>query len=128
VASTSFNPSDMGVPGPTVRGPLPEPGPGVRAWAPGAVAEYGRPGVLAGPVGVQELFRRWPLVPSRELIRIRRALLQCRQMGGEGREHELSEPALALLDVVTSELERRRVPRTAGSGRAGEVVPDGRVL
>lgn len=128
MASISFDPSDMGVPGPPVRGPLADPGPGVRAWVPGAGAEYGRPGALPEPVAVQELFRRWPLVSSRELIHIRRALLQSRQIGGEGREHELSEPAVALLELVTSELERRRKPGRPVQAEHGEGVPDGRAL
>jgi hypothetical protein len=57
---------------------------------------------------VQELFRRWPFVPSRELHRIRTALLQCLDSGHRGKEQHLSEPARELLHLVTEELGRRR--------------------
>lgn len=55
----------------------------------------------------RELFHRWPLVPSRELERIRHVLLHCDQLGSAD-THHLSEPAQALLDLINCELERRR--------------------
>lgn len=68
---------------------------------------------------VTELFRRWPAVPSRELERIRRALLQCESTGYGGSGHQLSEPARAVLDLITAELERRRRDTTAHRARPG---------
>lgn len=65
-------------------------------------------GYLPKPSAVQQLFRRWPFVPSRELERIRRVLLHCDEIAHPAATHRLSEPAQALLDLVTSELERRR--------------------
>ncbi|WP_143711755.1 hypothetical protein [Paenarthrobacter aurescens] len=113
MASISFDPSDVSAPTSAVSNPFLERG---RAL-PSGLGENGTPGFLPESAVVQELFRRWPLVPSRELIRIRRALLQCRQIGRAGGGHELSEPALALLELVTAELERRRKP-AAGTGSA----------
>lgn len=52
-------------------------------------------------------FHRWPLVPSRELKRIRQVLLHCASVGSTESVNELSEPAQALLDLVTAELQRR---------------------
>jgi hypothetical protein len=68
---------------------------------------------------VQELFRRWPNVPTRELQRIRHALLQCLHRGHSGREHHLSETASSLLDLVTAELGRRREQVRPGADRVG---------
>ncbi|WP_442543327.1 hypothetical protein ACSBOX_16010 [Arthrobacter sp. KN11-1C] len=47
-------------------------------------------------------------MPSRELERIRLVLLHCDELAHPAATHRLSEPAQALLDLVTSELERRR--------------------
>jgi hypothetical protein len=52
-------------------------------------------------------FRRWPLVPSRELLRLRSVLLRCGVMAGPGSARELSESATKLLALVNEELERR---------------------
>lgn len=68
---------------------------------------------------VTELLRRWPAVPSRELGRIRRALLQSEGTGYGGSGQQLSEPARAVLDLITAELERRRGDTTAHSARPG---------
>lgn len=86
--------------------------------------------VLAGPVhqvpsglkAVQEIFRRWPTISSRELQRIRRALLDCQRLTSPGGGHQLSEPALALLELVTDELNRRgqRRPVAEPPGAGGE--------
>jgi len=56
---------------------------------------------------VRQLFHRWPLVPSRELERIRHVLLHCDQLGSPD-THHLSEPAQALLELINCELDRRR--------------------
>ena len=50
-------------------------------------------------------FGGWPLVPSRELRRIRHVLLHASSSGGP--QPELSQSARELLDLVTSELQRR---------------------
>jgi len=61
-------------------------------------------------------FYRWPLVPSRELKRIRQVLLRCATAGGAEPDTVLSGSAQALLDLVTAELQRRGEP-------AGRPVP-----
>ncbi|MBM7791718.1 hypothetical protein [Paenarthrobacter ilicis] len=66
-----------------------------------------KPDALLGAIAVRQLFHRWPLVPSRELERIRHVLLHCDQLGSAD-THHLSEPAQALLDLINCELERRR--------------------
>ncbi|UYY82432.1 hypothetical protein OIT41_05050 [Arthrobacter sp. YA7-1] len=71
---------------------------------------HGPGGSLSRQSAVQELFRRWPLVPTRELERIRRVLLHCDELGHPAATRHLSEPAQALLDLVTAELERRNEP------------------
>lgn len=71
---------------------------------------HGPGGSLSRQSAVQQLFRRWPRVPSRELERIRQVLLHCDELGNPAATHHLSEPAQALLDLVTTELERRRKP------------------
>lgn len=53
------------------------------------------------------LFGRWPLVPSRELRRIRQILLYAVSMVGAESTNDLSEPARDLLELVTAELQRR---------------------
>lgn len=55
-----------------------------------------------------ELPRRWPSVPTRELVRIQVALLQIQHSGRKGRPLHLPGPSQALLDLVTVELSRRR--------------------
>lgn len=68
---------------------------------------------------VKDLSRRWPAVPSRELERIRRALLQSEGANYGGGGHQLSEPARALLDLISAGLQRRRrdiTPRSSGGG------------
>jgi hypothetical protein len=65
-------------------------------------------GYLPRQSAVQQLFRRWPSVPSRELERIRLVLLHCDEIAHPSATRRLSEPAQALLDLVTGELERRR--------------------
>lgn len=50
-------------------------------------------------------FGRWPLVPSRELRRIRHVLLHASGRGGP--QPALSQSARELLDLVTAELQRR---------------------
>ncbi|MEZ2391550.1 hypothetical protein AB6813_18765 [bacterium RCC_150] len=54
-------------------------------------------------------FRRWPLVPSPELLRIRAALQRCDATGTPGWPGGLSDSARELLDLVTGELERRHL-------------------
>ncbi|MDQ0236039.1 hypothetical protein J2S91_002390 [Arthrobacter bambusae] len=71
---------------------------------------HGPGGSLSRQSAVQQLFRRWPRVPSRELERIRRVLLHCDEIGNSAATHHLSEPAQALLALVTAELERRNEP------------------
>ncbi|MGO4246031.1 hypothetical protein AB4Y87_02370 [Paenarthrobacter sp. RAF54_2] len=66
-----------------------------------------KPDALLGAIAVRQLFHRWPLVPSRELERIRHVLIHCDQLGSAD-THHLSEPAQALLELINSELDRRR--------------------
>ncbi|SDX33677.1 hypothetical protein SAMN04487912_110148 [Arthrobacter sp. cf158] len=66
-----------------------------------------KPDALLGALAVRQLFHRWPLVPSRELERIRHVLVHCDQLGSPD-THHLSEPAQALLDLINGELDRRR--------------------
>ncbi|WP_346927816.1 hypothetical protein [uncultured Arthrobacter sp.] len=59
-------------------------------------------------------FRRWPLVPSSQLVRLRSALLQCVELASPDNGRDLSESAGKLLRLVTEELERRTdTPGTA---------------
>ncbi|UXM92059.1 hypothetical protein [Paenarthrobacter sp. JL.01a] len=78
-----------------------------------------KPDALPGAIAVRQLFHRWPLVPSRELERIRHVLLHCDQLGSPD-THHLSEPAQALLELITSELDRRRTPENRGQRAAAE--------
>ncbi|MGP4032730.1 hypothetical protein [Pseudarthrobacter sp. 1C304] len=55
-------------------------------------------------------FRRWPLVPSSQLVRLRSALLQCVELASPDNGRDLSESAGKLLQLVTDELERRTGP------------------
>lgn len=73
-------------------------------------------------------FYRWPLVPSRELQRIRQVLFHCASLGGTESGDDLSDSARALLDLVTVELQRRGQaegladapsPRPGGHGNGG---------
>lgn len=52
-------------------------------------------------------FRRWPLVPSGQLVRLRSALLQCVELASPDEGRNLSESAEKLLQLVTDELDRR---------------------
>ena len=52
-------------------------------------------------------FRRWPLVPSSQLVRLRSALLQCVELASPDKGRDLSESAGKLLQLVNDELERR---------------------
>ena len=70
-----------------------------------------KPDALLGAIAVRQLFHRWPLVPSRELERIRHVLIHCDQLGSPD-THHLSEPAQALLDLINGELDRRAVAKT----------------
>ncbi|WP_458107793.1 hypothetical protein M1D51_20125 [Arthrobacter sp. R3-55] len=86
-----------------------------------AAAQHGthstahKPDALLGALAVRQLFHRWPLVPSRELERIRHVLIHCDQLGSPD-THHLSEPAQALLDLINCELERRRLLANQASG------------
>lgn len=84
------------------------------------------------PKAVQELLRRWPHVPTRELQRIQRALIHCQQVQHPGNADELTGPAQALLDRVTAELGRRRSrdahPSSARVENCKEERPHGRSL
>ncbi|MGP0224450.1 hypothetical protein [Paenarthrobacter sp. NCHU4564] len=77
-----------------------------------------KPDALLGAIAVRQLFRRWPLVPTRELERIRHVLVHCDQLGSP-ETHHLSEPAQALLDLITGELERRREAAKAAHPASG---------
>jgi hypothetical protein len=55
-------------------------------------------------------FRRWPLVPSPQLVRLRSALLQCVELASPDNGRDLSESAGKLLGIVTDELDRRNGP------------------
>lgn len=70
-------------------------------------------------------FYRWPLVPSRELKRIRHVLLRCASAGSIGSGKDLSDSAQALLDLVTAELQRRGQSEGSASPLAGhqEMAP-----
>ncbi|MFK0004555.1 hypothetical protein ACIQTZ_06215 [Paenarthrobacter sp. NPDC090520] len=77
-----------------------------------------KPDALLGAIAVRQLFRRWPLVPTRELERIRHVLVHCDQLGSPD-THHLSEPAQALLDLITSELNNRREAAKAAHPAGG---------
>lgn len=85
-----------------------------------------KPDALLGAIAVRQLFHRWPLVPSRELERIRHVLMHCDQLGSPD-THHLSEPAQTLLELINCELERRRNAvsqhKTPGA-KAPTVVPE----
>ncbi|WP_243753154.1 hypothetical protein [Paenarthrobacter sp. MSM-2-10-13] len=97
-----------------------------------AAAQHGnhvvanKPDALLGAIAVRQLFHRWPLVPSRELERIRHVLIHCDQLGSPD-THHLSEPAQALLDLINCELERRRLAGSQASGTApvGDAAVEG---
>ena len=61
-----------------------------------------------------DAFRRWPLVPSAQLVRLRSALLQCVELASPDNGRHLSESAGKLLRLVTDELDRRRNGHPAG--------------
>ncbi|VXC34959.1 hypothetical protein ARTHRO9V_240008 [Arthrobacter sp. 9V] len=83
-----------------------------------------KPDALLGAIAVRQLFHRWPLVPSRELERIRHVLLHCDQLGSPD-THHLSEPAQALLELINCELERRRSlgNQSSGGNQASDMDP-----
>ncbi len=85
-----------------------------------------KPDALLGAIAVRQLFHRWPLVPSRELERIRHVLVHCDQLGSPD-THHLSEPAQALLDLINCELERRRLAGNQAAGKTpiGDAVAAG---
>lgn len=73
-------------------------------------------GPLAHAPGAElmfDSFRRWPLVPSAQLVRLRSALLQCVELASPNNGRDLSESAGKLLRLVTDELDRRN-SRQAG--------------
>jgi hypothetical protein len=78
-----------------------------------------KPDALLGAIAVRQLFRRWPLVPTRELERIRHVLVHCDQLGS-AEAHHLSEPAKALLELISSELDRRRKAAMAAHPASGK--------
>ena len=81
-----------------------------------------KPDALLGAIAVRQLFRRWPLVPTRELERIRHVLVHCDQLGSAD-SHHLSEPAKALLELISSELDRRRKAAMAAHPASGSPRP-----
>lgn len=54
-----------------------------------------------------DAFRRWPLVPSSQLLRLRSALLQCLELACPDNGRDLSDSSRKLLRLVTEELDRR---------------------
>ena len=67
-------------------------------------------GSLVHAPGAEQMFnsfRRWPRVPSRQLVRLRSALLQCVEVAAPDNGRDLSESAGTLLRLVTDELDRR---------------------
>ncbi|BCW43106.1 hypothetical protein [Arthrobacter sp. StoSoilB5] len=85
-----------------------------------------KPDALLGAIAVRQLFHRWPLVPSRELERIRHVLIHCDQLGSAD-THHLSEPAQALLELINNELDRRRSSghSTAANTQAADIMQPG---
>ncbi|MCB5273329.1 hypothetical protein BJG92_00849 [Arthrobacter sp. SO5] len=81
------------------------------AWGYGALAHSHR----ANPLF--DSFRRWPLVPSSQLLRLRTALLQCVELASPDNGRDLSDSARKLLRLVTDELDRR------SGAPAGPAVP-----
>jgi hypothetical protein len=55
----------------------------------------------------RHLFGRWPLVPSRELQRIRQILLHAGAALGADSANQWSDSARELFELVTAELRRR---------------------
>ncbi|MFJ5956152.1 hypothetical protein ACIQC5_09355 [Paenarthrobacter sp. NPDC092416] len=87
-------------------GVAPSPATVARRRAAGHHVAPNKPDALLGAIAVRQLFHRWPLVPSRELERIRHVLIHCDQLGSAD-THHLSEPAQALLQLINDELDRR---------------------
>ena len=98
------------------RGPLAR-GHGALAQGHGALA----PGHGAGLMF--DSFRRWPLVPSSQLVRLRSALLQCVELASPDNGRDLSESAGKLLQLVTDELDRRTGPSAGPAARRPGVRP-----
>jgi hypothetical protein len=74
---------------------------------PGLAVGYGSLAHGHGAELIFDSFRRWPLVPSSQLVRLRSALLQCLELASPDRGRDLSESAGRLLQLVTDELQRR---------------------
>lgn len=72
---------------------------------------YGSIAHVHGAGLIFDSFRRWPLVPSSQLVRLRSALLQCVDLASPDHGRDLSESAGKLLRLVTDELERRNGTR-----------------
>ncbi|BCW66972.1 hypothetical protein NicSoilB4_17350 [Arthrobacter sp. NicSoilB4] len=75
--------------------------------SPETAAGYGSPAHGHRAELIFDSFRRWPLVPSSQLVRLRSALLQCVELASPDNGRDLSESAGRLLQLVTDELERR---------------------
>lgn len=75
---------------------------------------YGSLGHASGAELMFDSFRRWPVVPSAQLVRLRSALLQCVELASPDNGRDLSESAERLLRLVTDELDRRRNGPSAG--------------
>ena len=71
---------------------------------------YGSHTWTAGAELMFDSFRRWPLVPSAQLVRLRSALLQCVELASPDNGRDLSESAGKLLQLVSDELDRRSGP------------------
>lgn len=84
---------------------------------PALAGVYGQLAHAPGAELMFDSFRRWPLVPSAQLVRLRSALLQCVELASPDNGMDLSESAGKLLRLVTDELDRRKSPQ------AGPAVP-----
>ena len=74
---------------------------------PELVGGYGSLAHAHGAELMFDSFRRWPRVPSPQLVRLRSALLQCVEVAAPDNGRDLSESAGTLLRLVTDELDRR---------------------
>ncbi len=81
--------------------------PGACGMRPELASGYGSLAHAHGAELMFDSFRRWPLVPSSQLVRLRSALLQCVELASPDKGRDLSESAGKLLQLVTDELERR---------------------
>lgn len=87
---------------------------------PALAGVHGPPAHAPGAELMFDSFRRWPLVPSAQLVRLRSVLLQCVELASPNNGRDLSESAGKLLRLVTDELDRRN-SRHAGPA----VLPEG---